>query len=274
MKSGKEYELFIKEIYEYLNRADGLYDVVIQHDIKLTGLSGVARQIDVYWTFKRAGVPYRVAIECKHYKSAVSVDKVSAFHDVLNDLQGVKGIIATSIGFQKGAEEWAKKYGIQAMIIRHPIDEDWEGRVKDVQLNIIASTVDNIRVNVVADNQRAGEMVLPSVFLAQCDSTKISYSEIVGLRSEPGEITIKELIDMLPQDKEPNRGITHSFKFIDGTINNHYPISELQFVYDVLVISNNVVLYGDEEIKAIIKDITGGTETIVDRFGNVKDITT
>ena len=34
-KKGTEYELFVKSVYECLNRADGLSDVQIQHDVKL-----------------------------------------------------------------------------------------------------------------------------------------------------------------------------------------------------------------------------------------------
>ena len=136
MKPGTEYELFVKDVYDCLNKADGLTDVDIRHNVKLTGLSGIPRQIDIFWSFKRAGIPYKVAIECKDFNKRVSIDKVSAFHDVLNDPQDVHGIVATKVGFQNGAKEWAKKYGIQARIIRHPIEEDWKGRIKDIHLQV------------------------------------------------------------------------------------------------------------------------------------------
>ena len=71
MKSGTEYELFVKDIYECLNRADGLADVEIRHNVFLTGLSGIKRKVDFFRCFKRAGVPYKVAVECKDYKSCV-----------------------------------------------------------------------------------------------------------------------------------------------------------------------------------------------------------
>ena len=104
-KSGRDYEQFVKEVYEYLNKADGLADVKIQHDIKLKGAAGVEHQIDVYWTFNKGGINYRVAIECKDYNSRVSKDKIATFHDILNDLGNVHGIFATKIGYQKGAKE-------------------------------------------------------------------------------------------------------------------------------------------------------------------------
>ena len=47
-KQGIEYELFVKEIYEYLNQADGLADIEIQHDVKLKSASGVEYHIDIF----------------------------------------------------------------------------------------------------------------------------------------------------------------------------------------------------------------------------------
>ena len=74
-KQGTEYELFVKEVYEVLNKTDGLSDVQIQHDVKLVGAAGVEHQIDVYWTFSIAGIRYQVAVECKNYKNRISKDK-------------------------------------------------------------------------------------------------------------------------------------------------------------------------------------------------------
>lgn len=269
MKPGTEYEFFVKDIYECLNRADGLTDVEIQHNVTLKGLSGIRRQIDIFWSFKRAGIPYKVAIECKDYKSRVSLDRVSAFQAVLDDLQGVKGIIATKIGFQKGAEDWAKKHGIQAMVIRHPIDEDWEGRVKDIHLNIIASFVDNTRFNVVMDKERTGGMVVPESLVLSSD-TCVSYSAIEGVFNEPGTSSIGDLIKQLPHFDKETKEARYSFKFVDGVLNEKYPISELNVTYDVYVTTEHTAVYGDEMVKAIVKDITEGTESIVDRFGKVR----
>ena len=65
VKQGTEYEFFVKEICECMNRADGLSDVHVQHDVKLQGASGVEHQIDIFWTFNKGGVTYKVAVECK-----------------------------------------------------------------------------------------------------------------------------------------------------------------------------------------------------------------
>ena len=98
-KQGTEYELFVKEIYELLHHADSADDVNIQHDVKLKGTSGVEHQIDLYWTFTRGGVAYKVAIECKDYNKNVPKDKVLSFHSVLMDIGKTRSKIYVKIVF-------------------------------------------------------------------------------------------------------------------------------------------------------------------------------
>ena len=63
-KQGEEYERFVQDVYKVLNANDGLSDVVVQHNVKLKGISR-EHQIDVYWQFSYGTVTYRVAVECK-----------------------------------------------------------------------------------------------------------------------------------------------------------------------------------------------------------------
>lgn len=273
MKPGKEYELFIKDVYECLNRADGLTDVEFQHDVKLTGLSGVPRQIDIFWSFKRAGIPYKVAIECKDYNKRVSLDRVSAFHDVLNDLQDVHGIIATKVGFQSGAKEWAEKYGIQARIIRHPIDEDWEGRVRNIFIQMNLNFLDNIRLQLVVNKEKAGNMELLDGFHGSGENT-VTYDEMTDLSGKKytaGFSTMQDLINMLPREYEASQDCRYSYKFKNGLFEEKYPIDEIVFTYDINISNREYGLCGDDMIKAIVKDVTEGAETIVDKFGRVSE---
>jgi hypothetical protein len=45
---------------------------------------------------------------------------VCAFKGVLDDLNGVNGIMVTKAGYQKGAKEYAKEYGISLKELRKP----------------------------------------------------------------------------------------------------------------------------------------------------------
>lgn len=120
MNPNIEYELFIQEIYQQLVNSDVVKPTKVEHNVKLKGRSGQKHQIDVYWEYEIAGNKHRVAIECKNYKTEVSIGKVRDFKGVLDDLNGVNGIMVTKEGFQKGAKEYAKEYGISLKELRPP----------------------------------------------------------------------------------------------------------------------------------------------------------
>lgn len=113
MKKGSQYELLTQQVYQILLNAEWPgKNIRVQHDVKLAGLSGQEHQIDVYWEYELAGIKHKVAIECKNYNSPLAIGKVRDFYGVLTDIKYVKGIIVAAKGFQKGAKDFAKAYGI------------------------------------------------------------------------------------------------------------------------------------------------------------------
>lgn len=292
-KKGTEYELFVKDVYERLNAVDGLSDVKIQHDIKLTGAAGVEHQIDVYWTFSKGGVNYRVAVECKDYNRKVSKDRIQSFHDVLHDIGNIYGIFVTKMGFQSGAIEYAKKYGIQLMEIRHPIDDDWKGRMRYLQLCLGLNYIDNVTPHIVVDKNRLASygIVLSKSnefgIHAKSNQVFIDYDKMEsiscfdGLEKEPfvynkATQSIYDLITILPR-KEVGQGIKHLFRFINGRLRYldeekpiELPISEVEFTYDVHLSREILEINGDDYIKTIVKNLSDGTQKTIDRFGQIE----
>ncbi len=276
-KQGTEYELFVKEVYEILNQADGLDDINIQHDVRLKGISGVTRQIDIYWTFYRGEINYKVAIECKDYNRKVSIDKISAFHDLIQDLGNTYGVFVSKVGFQSGAIEYAQKCGIQLMEIRHPTNEDWSGRIRDIQFQIIARSIGNISAklkastsgNKIPEIHNNGEIA----FRAQPNNMKLRYKKAKsGAIDLPDkEMTVFDLIKQLPMI-EAGKNIIHSFSFEDGNIQieeSEIPITEIEFTYDVYESISKSEIIGDKAIMALVKNITDGTEKTIDSFKRV-----
>ena len=91
---------------------DELSNAIVQHDVKLKGISR-EHQIDVYWQFSYGTVTYRVAVECKDYKNPVTAEKIEAFRSTLLDIgNDIQGIFASRNGFQTGAINVAKTYGM------------------------------------------------------------------------------------------------------------------------------------------------------------------
>jgi hypothetical protein len=130
-----EYERFVRDIVQVLLRADGLETVSVQHSVKVRGRSR-EHQIDVYWEYRLGGVVHRVIMNCKNYKSRVEVTDVLTLSGVLADMPGTLGLIVTTVGFQKGAIEYAQEHAIGLKIIRPPHDDDWEGRIREFHIDV------------------------------------------------------------------------------------------------------------------------------------------
>lgn len=120
MNPNKQYELFTQEVYQFLVNLDTLKNTKVQHNVKLLGRSGQEHQIDVYWEYEIAGNKHKVAIECKNYNRPVPIGKVRDFKGVLDDLNGVNGIMVTKVGYQEGAKRYAEEWGISLMELRTP----------------------------------------------------------------------------------------------------------------------------------------------------------
>lgn len=115
--TGKNYEEIVRDIYQaivdYDNPNFGYKKIEVQHDIILTGMSGTTHQIDVYWEFELAGLSYKTIVEVKDWKSKVQQDKIHGFNSVKQDIAGCSNAVFVSKnGFQKGAIEYARHYGI------------------------------------------------------------------------------------------------------------------------------------------------------------------
>ena len=282
-KRGTDYELFVKDVYECLNRADGLSNVETLHDVKLAGAAGVEHQIDIYWSFKFGGVEYKAVVECKDYNSHVSKEKIQSFHSVLNDLGNVHGIFASRLGFQSGAISYAEKYGIQLMEIRHPIEADWDGKMKNIHIELITQTIGDVHPQIIVNKQRAEEMDIPlpkeKGFYSRSDSILISYDKMtVGDKNY--SVEEKSMLDLIKiiqtLDSEAGKGKKLRFSFENGMITldgMELPIDAIVFTYDIREHKDDIHINGDDVIRAIVKNITEKTEIHIDRFGRVSEIT-
>jgi hypothetical protein len=132
--TGRDYELLTQRVFQALHDQGRVRNVQVRHNIQLTGLSGVSRQIDVYWEFEMAGIVHRVVVECKAWSSSVPLEVVDALQGKLADLPGHMGVIVARAGFQEGAKQKAEAYKIALYELRAPTDEDWNGFITRVQI--------------------------------------------------------------------------------------------------------------------------------------------
>jgi Restriction endonuclease len=76
------------------------------------------RQFDVVIRFKVGFYEYLTLIECKDYKTPVSVGKVEAFITKAGDHKANKAVMVSASGFQSGAKEVAIKHNIELYSLR------------------------------------------------------------------------------------------------------------------------------------------------------------
>ncbi|HEY9777689.1 MAG TPA: restriction endonuclease [Planktothrix sp.] len=142
-----EYEQLTQEIYQQLlNQEPG--GGKAERDVDVQGRSGVKHQIDVLWRFKKAGVEHLVLVECKHYSSNITLEKVRSFFGVLHDIGHCHGIMVTKTGFQSGAEQFARFYGIDLKLVRKPTQKDFEGYIKTVHITQVNRATSHIGVHI------------------------------------------------------------------------------------------------------------------------------
>jgi len=142
---GIEYEKFVQSLMQAIIDSESFNqqrNIIVEHNKKLIDRCGIERQFDIYWEYEQAGFIYKVIIECKDYNSAVSIEKIDALKGKMDDFPGIRGIIATKIGYQSGAERKAIANNIDILRIREQNDTDWEDEngnplIKQIELQLI-----------------------------------------------------------------------------------------------------------------------------------------
>lgn len=140
---GKTYEEFVQKLQQALIDSEEYLkqkNIKIEKNKKLQDNRGRDREFDLYWEYELAEVKYKTVIECKDYNSKISIEKIDALVGKIQDFPDLKPIFATKVGYQKGAEEKAKDYKIELLIVREQNDNDWEDKdgtplIKSILIN-------------------------------------------------------------------------------------------------------------------------------------------
>jgi len=113
---GKYYENAV----EYLTNTffnKGFPVTKIEHNIKIVGRSNVIHEIDILIKYMIFNQERLAIIECKNfYKDKVKKSDILVLNSLVNDIPFSHGIIISSSGFQAGALDYAKSYGIETII--------------------------------------------------------------------------------------------------------------------------------------------------------------
>ena len=123
----KEYEVFVATLTQAVAKLEDL--TTNFHSVEIRKLLqtkyGLKREFDIYWEYVIDGENHKAVIECKNYRHRVSVDRVDALVGKLTDFPGVRPILATTKGFQSGAQSAAENHGVELLVVREQNLSDW-----------------------------------------------------------------------------------------------------------------------------------------------------
>ena len=262
-----EYERFAQEIILQLSQASKMNGSDVQHNVKLKGVSGQKHQIDVYWEYERGGKKQRVAIECKNYKRRISLEKVCAFKGVLDDLDGVNGIMVTKVGFQKGAKVYAQKFGISLKVLRKPrydetvigelenhnhieirytvfwIDEDWAGK-------------NNMDIERYRERLSFMYPTRPEIWNDPPYIHLMTHDDIIRDSSGKTITTMKELESQIPDHPTDDFPYVFNFEdaFVEGSGGVPIKIRAVKYGYNIKDEYKTFALDAGDLVNAILKD--------------------
>ena len=274
----KEYELFTQSVYKQLSNYQYIGITKVHHNIKLKGRSGCKHQIDVYWEYEKDGVNHRVAIECKNYNKRVSKEKVCAFQGVLADLGDVEGIMVTKVGFQKGAKEYAKEYGISLKELRQPrVGETIIGAIEfhtHAEIRHRYFLIDEEWANE-HHYDIAGYKKRLDMFCFDYDQKWINETHLPLqtsddiIRNAKGDyiISLDSLELQIP--KNPTKDFPYIFKFDNAFVTTPWgPVKILEVKYDYEIDEQKKIINIDAEgfVKAILKDAISGKTDYIPRY--------
>lgn len=77
---------------------------------------------------------YVTIIECKYWNNAVGRDQITHLKCIREDVNASKAVIFTTVGYQDGAEEFARRNAIDVYVIRDLTNEEWGAPGRHINL--------------------------------------------------------------------------------------------------------------------------------------------
>ncbi|WP_317949652.1 restriction endonuclease, partial [Rossellomorea marisflavi] len=177
-------------------------DLTLRGDGKKTG-----HQIDVTVQSPGSNEPKRILIECKDYDSKVGISIVRDFFGAVHQINPHEAFVVTTIGYTKGARTFAEDEGVKLAILRDFKEEDWEGRVKAIHLNLTLISMNRPTISWVAANEKEIEKFSAKANEEINTTQNISTRETffynhAGKPQENLQVVLEPILNSLPRDPD------------------------------------------------------------------------
>jgi len=187
-KKWREYELIVRAIYDALMREHRLDQWEVKHNVKVEGL-GTTHQIDVHCKFRLAEQVRQTIIQVKRKKKPAEQTDLLAFHRVLDDIPGRPGgIFVTHAGYQAGALNYAKKWGIELVQL---VEVE---RSPPIQMPLLSVMRVHVRFDTLLSRYTMRTAVLNSVNIL-CDGDWSQEQGLTGIADFSGHFELVRFCD-------------------------------------------------------------------------------
>lgn len=143
------------------------------------------RQFDVTIRFRRGLYDYLTVIECKDYSNPVPVEKVEAFVTKSRDVHAHHAVLASTAGFQRGAEEVAQRHNITLIHVTDSNDVDlslfrarWTGVTDALHIERISIEYADGQVRALPEAANAMTYYVQKIVLA-CGADRMTLEDLV-----------------------------------------------------------------------------------------------
>lgn len=134
--TARQYEEATADLVHVLADLQGLETLELSTRARVRGAS-TTHELDVWWRFVWECVEKRMVFQCKRRGRPIDQGEALKLLGVITDLgEGTQGMLVTHLGYQAGALSVAKHYEIGALELRRPLERDWAGRFRDLEVNI------------------------------------------------------------------------------------------------------------------------------------------
>jgi hypothetical protein len=198
---------------------------------------------------------------------------VETLAGVLNDMPGVRGVIVTTKGFQKGAIDYATVHQIGLKVIRPPVDQDWEGRIRQINIQLTIQNpillAANISMNKAwAETQPGGADALTGTATYRADVTVVEDQDS-GQVEDLNALWNRAMRERpTAADNEYVATLRWSNAFLKSAGMADRKIDSIEFRWRYHHGSSTSIVVARDP-KAIVKDAIDGTLLFIDPDGQV-----
>lgn len=274
--SGRDYEDATADLVRMLADQQSLETLELSTRALIRGTS-TKNEVDVWWRFVWEGQERRMAFQCKRRGRPIDQGEVFKFLGVLRDLgNDIQGMMVTHLGYQAGALRVAESYDIGALELRRPLERDWAGRFRDLEVHIelIAGHFRDLRV---FDETSCSVTLVrehPLYFVGDVadefhvltpGGQRMSLALFLGSHAPPIEDIASpvELSVCCPTGTmlfAPSDEVPQQISRVDASMYVARP-------------SSSIVRKGDDVVRLILRDAIGGDVVTFDRAGRpIQDV--